>query len=397
MNEILRKYNQEHLIKYYERCSDKDRFLKDIDRIDFEYMNSLYKAKNNEFVDEKISIVKPVIKSEIKDNALDIMGTKIVDEGKLALITMAGGQGTRLGHDGPKGTYMLDLDKRTSLFEIIASKISKYNIPWLIMTSNDNHEKTVEFFRDNNNFGIKTVKFFIQRELPLLHEDGKILVGPDGYISFGADGSGGIFNALLDNDLITYLEKFNISHIFINGIDNILTNPVDFKMLGLAIEKKLGLLCKSVAKKSYDEKVGVFCYKNNKPSVIEYINIPEELSMAKDENDNYLYNDANINSYLLSIILLKEIINKKLPMYTAHKKISYLNEENNIVVPISPNAYKFECFIFDAFKYANDFLVLRVNRTDEFAPIKNSDEAGVDCPSSAIKLYKDYIKNNFTK
>lgn len=399
MKEKLSKYNQEHLILYYDKLSNeqKEKFEKDINSINFEFLNELIKNDNQGNVLNNISPIKSVDKSDLlKENKYELIGKKLVENGKLALITMAGGQGTRLGFNGPKGCYIL---KDKSLFEIFADKIKNYNIPWLIMTSEENDKETRDFFEINNNFNLENVIFFKQRMLPVVDESGKILVSETGFIKMGADGSGGVYNALKENNLIYYLEKIGVKYVFINGVDNCLTNPVDFHFLGMAEDQDYHLACKSVEKSNPEEKVGVFCYNNNKPFVIEYIHLSEELRYLKDKYNNLVYKDSHILSNLLSIDLLKKIENKRLNYYKAHKKINYITLDGEIVKPIVPNAYKFESFLFDSFKYADDFLIVNVNREDEFAPLKNSDEVGVDCPKTALKLLENYqkSKNDFTK
>lgn len=390
MKNMLKKYNQEHLIKYYDLLDDikKEKFIEDINKIDFEFLNKLIQEETSEEKIEEIKPIKPVLRENLTNiKELENIGKEIVEKKEFALITMAGGQGTRLGFNGPKGKFKI-CDK--SLFEIISETIKGKNIPWLIMTSEENHDETEMFFKENNNFGIEKVVLFKQKMLPLTNEEGKILIGENGFIKFGADGSGGVFNALYKNNLIEFLEENNIKWTFINGIDNCLTNPVDYLLLGLAASNNLELACKSIIKANPNEKVGVFCYINNLPSVIEYINLAEDMSTEKNENGEYKYFDAHVLSNLLSISLLKKIENKPLTFYKAHKKNNYMDELGNIIISTKPNSYKYESFFFDGFKYTNDFLVLRVSREDEFAPLKNSDESLVDCPRTATQLYINY-------
>lgn len=387
---LLQKYNQEHLLKFMERlnASDQKKFLNDLKKIDFELINTLYNKKDTSQSIGKITPVNPINREDVQDkeNIINI-GKNIVNEGKLALITMAGGQGTRLGFNKAKGMYKIN-DK--SLFEIISDTIKKYNIAWLIMTSDENNLDTVNFFKENKNFGIKNVKIFKQEMLPLVDENGKILVGENGFIKFGADGSGGIYKALATNNLIEYLKSLNVKYTFINGVDNVLTNPVDFLLIGLTEKNNYELASKSVVKVNPEEKVGVFCYIDNKPAVVEYVNLSDDMRYKKNAEGSYEYYDAHVLANLLSVGLLDRIKNKPLNYYAAHKKSSFLSDNNELIKPEKPNAYKFESFLFDGFSYTNDFLILRTKRNNEFAPIKNSDEKGVDCPKTALELYENY-------
>lgn len=393
MVEKLKKYGQEHLLKYIENLSDeeKDTFTKSIDLINFDLINQLYNEENNS-TKGVISSITPIIKKNIENLSKYIeVGKEVVNNGELALITMAGGQGTRLGFDGPKGTFVL---KDKSLFEIIADKIRDYNIPWLIMTSEENDTATRCFFEKNNNFGIKDVKFFVQKMLPLLDENGKIIIGHNGKISLGADGSGGVYSSLKSNNLIEYLDNVGIKYTFINGVDNCLTNPVDFEFIGMAKDKGYELACKSVIKSNPLECVGVFCYSDNKPYVVEYIDLDENMRFLENDDKSLVYGDAHILANLFSLDLLKKVATTPLKFYRAHKKCNYIDINGNKIKVDKPNAYKFETFIFDAFKYADNFLVMQVNREDEFAPIKNADDAGVDCPKTALELFEKFIEKN---
>ena len=312
---------------------------------------------------------------------------------------MAGGQGTRLGHNGPKGTYDIGLDSHKSLFELLADSLKesgkKYGvvIPWFIMTSRENNEETVNFFEKNKYFGYqkdKNIFFFIQGELPMVDTEGKILIGEDGLIKQAADGHGGIYESLVKSGMTEKMRQLDIEWVFIGGVDNCLVKMVDPVLMGLAIDKGVTVACKSIVKANPHEKVGVFCKRNGKPSVIEYSEITDEMAEATDENGELLYGESHILCNLFSIDAIERMGVTPLPYHSAFKKAKYIDENGNLVVPDSPNAYKFEAFLFDAFGEVDDMAILRVKREEEFAPVKNSDDAGVDCPSTARKLYEDF-------
>lgn len=301
------------------------------------------------------------------------------------------------GHNGPKGTYILNVKPEPkSLFEILCDNLKntkeKYGviIPWYIMTSRENNNETVEFFEKNNyfNYPKEAVKFFMQGELPMVNTKGKILLTEDGIIKEAADGHGGIFEAMCKNNVVQDMKQKGIEWIFIGPIDNPLAKMVDEMLIGISKEYRVLEAGKSLVKSNPEEKVGVFCKKNGKPSVIEYTEITKEMAYAVDENNNLMYGESHINCNMFNIKGLEIIGNQKLPYHSAFKKASYLDENGNIIKPQEPNAYKFESFIFDAFNKLEDMLIFRVKREEEFAPVKNKE--GVDSAETAVELYNKY-------
>ena len=301
------------------------------------------------------------------------------------------------GHNGPKGTYMLNVKPRAkSLFEILCDNLKKAKekyevvIPWYIMTSRENNDQTVKFFEDNNYFDYpKTaIKFFIQGELPMVDKSGKILINEEGLIKEAADGHGGIFEAMFKNNIVQYIRDNNIEWIFIGPVDNPLVKMVDEIFIGMCKEKNVLEAGKSLVKSNPQEKVGVFCKKNGRPSVIEYTEITEEMANEIDEDNNLVYGESHINCNMFNIKALEVIGDEKLPYHSAFKKATYMDLDGNIVKPNEPNGYKFESFIFDAFNRLDDMLIFRVEREEEFAPVKG--KTGVDSVESAIELYNRY-------
>ena len=404
---ILKKYGQEHLLNHYDGLSEekKKELLEQINNIDFELVNDLYnstkqtKTKN----DDKIEAIDYLDKFKLNDEYkyYENIGKKAIKEGKLAAVTMAGGQGTRLGHNGPKGTYDIGLDSHKSLFELLCDNLKeegkKYGvtIPWFIMTSRENNKDTVEFFEKHRYFGYqknKNIFFFEQGELPMMDTEGKILIGEDGLVKLAADGHGGIYESLVKTKMTNKMRELGVEWVFIGGVDNCLVKMVDPVLMGIAIDKKVTVACKSVVKDNPHEKVGVFCRRNGKPNVIEYSEITDEMAEAVDENGELLYGESHILCNLFSIDAIERMGAEPLPYHVAYKKAKYIDKDGNLVVPDSPNAYKFEAFLFDAFGEVDDMAILRVKREEEFAPVKNSDEKGVDCPKTARELYKKFYK-----
>lgn len=403
--DILRKNGQEHILKYVEKASEnqKQKMIKEIENIDFEQLRKLYEESKRDYskavkgiIIEHVPFTDKYNMDKEKFNNLKALGENIIKEGKYAAVTMAGGQGTRLGHDGPKGTFLLEVKPKAKyLFQIIAEGLIENNkkygviIPWYIMTSTENNQKTVSFFEEHDYFGYSKndVMFFNQGNLPLLSEDGKLLVDEDYNIKMASNGNGGIYKSMEKSGVLSDMEKRGVEWIFIGAVDNAILNMVDPILLGLTISEKNEAASKSVVKASPKEKVGVFCKKDSVPSVIEYTELPEEMAEETDEEGELLFGESHIMCNLYSLKALKIIAGKDLPYHSAHKKANYMNEDGNMVKVTEPNAYKYEAFIFDGFNYFDNISILRGRREEDFAPIKNKD--GIDSPETAIKLYND--------
>ncbi len=399
----LKKYNQEHLLNFYDNMeeSKQNKLLEQIENIDFELIKSLYDKTKDGIKNEDAEIEPIDFMDKYKLNEdykyYEQIGEKAIRAGKLAVVTMAGGQGTRLGHNGPKGTYDIGLDSHKSLFELLFDYIKeqndKYNvqIPWFIMTSKENNESTVKFFKDNKYFGYeKNIFFFIQGQLPMIDTEGKILIGEDYLIKEAADGHGGVYESLVKSGMVEKMKQLGIEWVFIGGVDNCLVKMVDPVLMGIAIDKGVTAAGKSVVKANPHEKVGAFCKKNGKPSVVEYSEITDEMAEATDENGELLYGESHILCNLFNISAIERMGSEPLPYHSAFKKATYIDKDGNKVVPTSPNAYKFEAFLFDAFGEVDDMAILRVKREEEFAPVKNA--TGVDSPETARELYNNFHK-----
>lgn len=408
VEQTLAKYGQEQLLDEYNRLTDKKEkqdFLDSILTIDFNQVKTLYENSKEKpsFMDSKIEPIDYTDKSKLSKEEYEkykAIGEKKIKEGKLAVVTMAGGQGTRLGHSGPKGTYDLGLDTHKSIFEILTDTLNKarkkyeVDIPWYIMTSEENNKPTVEFFKQHNFFGYpeKCVTFFKQGKLPMLSTDGKILIDENGKIKEAADGHGGIFQSMLRDGVIYDMKARGIEWVFIGGVDNVLVKPVDAVLIGLAEDKNVLAAGKSLVKANPQEKVGVFCKRNGKPSVIEYSEITPEMAAETNENGELKYGESHILCNLFNIKAIEKISQMNLPYHIAFKKAKYIDNNGNLVVPDKPNAYKFESFLFDAFESLDDLAIMRVKREEEFAPVKNAE--GVDSPETARKLYLDFHEKN---
>lgn len=401
---VLQKYGQEHILNSYERLNEekKEKLLNQIASIDFEQMLNLYEntKKEIEFKDSKIEPIPAVnaetLSIEEKEKYRKI-GEEIIKSGKLAAVTMAGGQGTRLGHNGPKGTYDLGLPSHKSLFEILCDGLKetmqKYGVavPWYIMTSRENNDETVAFFKKNNYFGYPKEAigmFFKQGELPMIDENGKLIIDEQGLIKEAADGHGGVFESLYKSGALEHMKKRGIEWIFVGGVDNVLVRMTDPMFVGFAACNNYIVASKTIIKAYPEEKVGVFCKKDGKPYVIEYTEISDEMAHEKNPNGDLTYGEAHMLLNLFNIKILDQIANSKLPYHSAHKKCNFMNENGEVVVAEKPNAYKFEAFIFDAFSLMPEIGLYRGKREEDFSPVKNAE--GVDSPETARRDYMKY-------
>lgn len=405
---ILKENNQEHILEYMKKADEaqKEKMINEIKKINFKQLKELYNVskslENNEkaiesHIIEHVKFTDKYKMPEEKYNELKEIGEKVIKNNEYAVVTMAGGQGTRLGHKGPKGTYVLNIKPEPkSLFEIItgglkeANKKYKITLNWYIMTSTENHDETFEFFEKNNYFGYpkKSVMFFNQGNLPLLSEDGKLLVDDKLNIKFATDGNGCIYKSMAKDGVLKDMKEKGIKWIFIGAVDNALLNMCDPILLGLTIKDGNEIGSKSVVKLNPHEKVGVFCKKDGKPGVIEYSELPEEMAEEKDEDGELLFGESHIMCNLYSFDALEKISKQNLPYHSAHKKADYLDLDGNYIKATEPNAYKYEAFIFDGFNYFDNISILRGRREEDFAPVKNA--SGVDSPETATKLYNNY-------
>ena len=402
--DLLKSYNQNHIINLLKKLDEvkKQELIEQINRIDFEQIMELYDntKKKIEIKENKIESIDYLDKAKLSNEQkekFDKLGEEVIRSGKYAVVTMAGGQGTRLGHNGPKGTFKLDVyGKGKYLFEILKDNLEEANkkydtvIPWYIMTSKENNKATVDFLEKHNYFGYpkEVVTIFTQSELPLVDTEGKLLISKDMKIKEASDGNGGTYSSLRASGSLADMKNKGIKWIFIGGVDNVLLKMADVTLLGMAIDKGVQIASKSVVKANPHEKVGVFCKMNGHPKVIEYAELPEKMAEEVDYDGELKYGESHIMCNLYTIDAIEKASKEPLIYHSAFKKNSYMDEEGKEVIPTEPNSYKFESFIFDAFEFFDDIAILRGKREDDFAPVKNKE--GVDSPRTAKELYEKY-------
>ena len=399
----LEELNQNHIINWMEKLSNQEKveLINQVNSLDITKVVDMYHNLNKTFEigDKKIEKISANDISKLSEEEFKKyknIGEEYIKNNEYAVITMAGGQGTRLGHTGPKGTFKVKLNVGEKyLFQIIVESLQKANnkygviIPWYIMTSEENNDDTLTFLQEHNFFGYpqESVKLFKQGKAPLISTEGKLLIGENKLIKEASDGNGSIYTSLKNDGILAEMKANNIKWVFVGGVDNILLRIVDPLLLGVTVKEGNKIASKSVKKVNPKERAGVFCKIDGKPGIIEYSELPEEMACETDANGDLVYGDVNILSHLFSVEALDELSTLALPYHIALKTSNYLDENGNLIVPSEKNVYKFESFIFDAFSHYNNMSILRVNRNEEFAPIKNKE--GADSPETAIKLYND--------
>lgn len=404
----IKKIKQEHLLAFYDELlpPHQKQLLEQINSINFDEVLELYDNSMQNSATEKKSItpLEHLEKQDFSKEEIECYIQIAKEELKkncFAVVTMAGGQGTRLGYKGPKGTYPLDLKpEKKSLFQIMCEDIKRTNekygitIPWYIMTSQENDLQTKFFFKSNNYFGYpeNEIYFFTQSKLPIITIDRDFILQEPYLIKEASNGNGNVFMAMKEHNIIKDMEKKNIKWVSFGGIDNVLLKNIDPLLLGLAISKKYQVASKSIFKEAPLDNVAVYCRKNGKPSILDYDEIDLELSEQKDDKGKYLYREANILSHLMTFDAVKKASHVKLPYHRTFKKNTFVNSEGVKQVPDKPNTFKFENFIFDAFSHFDDMLLLRVDPNEEFAPIK--DFRSKYNPDNAKDLYLAYWKQH---
>eukprot|EP00918_Siedleckia_nematoides_P024316 GHVU01052558.1.p1 GENE.GHVU01052558.1~~GHVU01052558.1.p1 ORF type:complete len:504 (+),score=112.50 GHVU01052558.1:80-1591(+) len=320
-------------------------------------------------------------------------GLDIVANNELAVLIMAGGDGTRLGYQGPKGCLPTGPVSGLSLFGIFAQRILKLeqlaggrgSVLLLVMGSDKNLPATVEHFEANKYFGLKkeNVILFPQTMVPAHAVDGKLLLASPGQLFMAPNGNGGALTSLQDTGTWEIMQKRGVKWVNVMGVDNCLALPGDPVFVGYSADVGAEGVTKTCARRNAAEKAGVFVKKIPKGSgvprgnVVEYICLPKEVADSTNENGALLYSETNILQYVFEMNFLKRVMAEganAMPYYVARKKIPHVDPETGeTVTPTEPNAIKLETFLFDVFDCANRVYSFKVPRESEFAPIKSKD------------------------
>lgn len=396
INKTIEKYQQAHLLQFMDNLSEeeKDNLYKQLEAVDWSFLDSLRKHTTS-----NASVIQPIDALSIdhiknQETNYRAIGLDAIKAGKLCLLLLAGGQGTRLGHDKPKGCFNMGITKEMSIFSLLMShtmKVVQEAGTWIhmfIMTSDINYDDTTEFFRTNNYFGYNPeyIHFFVQELNPATDFDGKVLMSSPSTLALSPNGNGGWFSSMNRAGLLKKIFDSQIEWINVFAVDNVLQGIADPVFLGATIAS--GKMCGSkVVRKAFPgEKVGAICTENGKPHIIEYYELSEDMMHQQNPDGSLAYGFGVTLNYLFPISRLKETLDRKMPLHVVKKAVPYINEDGELINPTEPNAYKFETLALDLIHEMDDCLVFEVDREKEFAPVKNKE--GVDSIDTARELLK---------
>lgn len=392
--EKLEKYGQLHVLKYYGELTEgqQQALLDQIEDTDFG--NLKYCRDNTTNKKGKITPLAAMQLDQIEKNRIQYteIGLEAIKQGKVAAVLLAGGMGTRLGSDEPKGMYDIGITKEVYIFQRLIENMMEVVhqadawIHLFVMTSDKNNEMTVSFFEEMDYFGYKKeyVHFFIQDMVPASDYDGKVYMEEKGKIATSPNGNGGWFSTMNKKGLLGMIRKAGIEWLNVFAVDNVLQRIADPCFVGATIANGCVAGAKVVKKASPDEGVGALCLEDGRPSIVEYYELTDEMKEAKNEDGEPAYNFGVILNYLFKESVLEKIVDGQLPLHIVEKQIPYLDEDGNYVEPDKPNGYKYETLVLDMIHQVDNCLPYEVERSREFAPIKNP--TGVDSVESAREL-----------
>lgn len=382
--EKLKSIKQSHIFKYWDQLSnsEKETLLAQIENIDIHTFQKqqelLFKQTNSNFP-PSITPFTNYHKAGTPDAIAE--GKKLLSEGKVGCLILAGGQGTRLRFEGPKGLFPVSVIKKKTLFQLFAEKILaaealyRRDIPLAIMTSVENLELIRRYFFNNQYFGLEphNVSFFPQSNLPLLDTQGNLFLEEQGKISEGPDGNGSVFHCFKDSGVYEKWHQQGISFVNTILIDNPLADPVDADLIGYHSLQKATVTVKCIIRQDPKEKVGVLVEKDHKVHVEEYTELSETERMATDSSGNLKHRCANISLFCFNLSFISEMAlrSSELPLHLASKAVRELLPDGTATTPMAPNAWKFEKFIFDVLPLAQHVKALLYPRENCFAPLKN--------------------------
>ncbi len=393
--EKLARYGQEHVLRYYDELTEKEKqeLLAQIENTDLSV--TAFCARREELVRRgKITPLKAMELPEIQAGKADFyrLGEEAIRGGRVGAVLLAGGMGTRLGSDEPKGVYNIGLTKDVFIFERLIRnllEVVESTDTWIhlfVMTSDKNHEATAAFLKEHDFFGYDSgyVHFFRQDMAPATDYNGKVYMESRCRLATSPNGNGGWYISMKNAGMSRIVEQAGIEWLNVFAVDNVLQRIADPVFIGAVLDKNCDVGAKVVRKNAPDEKVGVICLEDGRPSIVEYYELTEELMEARDADGSPAYNFGVILNYLFRVSALDGLLKKQLPLHVVEKKIPYMDETGKLVKPEKPNGCKFENLVLDMIHQLESCLPFEVEREKEFAPIKN--KTGVDSVESARAL-----------
>lgn len=389
--------NQEHLLRFADELSEEQNnsLYSQLENLDYSVLNSNVSVQKRGVFSPMDALTINEIKS--RKDEFESIGIKAIQEGKLGAVLLAGGQGSRLGFEHPKGMFNIGESKTLYIFECLINNLLKVVkqadawIPLLVMTSEENDLETKKFFAKHNYFGYSeaNILFFVQEQLPTVDTNGKLMLSAKDKVSTAPNGNGGWYMSLIKSGIANTVKSAEIEWLNVFAVDNVLQKMADPCFLGAVIACNADSGSKVVAKADPHERVGVLCHEDGKPSIVEYYEMTNEMIESHEPDGRLSYNYGVILNYLFKTDILNKIVDKELPLHKAFKKIKYIDDNGNTVFPDENNAYKFETLVLDMVKFQDSCLAYEVERDKEFAPVKN--KTGVDSVETARELLK---KNN---
>ncbi len=396
IHDKLFKYHQEHLLKFESELTEAEResLYAQIESLDFDVISS---AEAGESLKRgKITPLEAMDLSRIEPRREEFKaaGIEAIKAGRVGAVLLAGGMGTRLGCDGPKGIYNIGITRKLYIFECLINNLldvvkeAGAYIHLYVMTSDLNHDATVSFFKEHDFFGYPKdhVTFFEQAMAPCSDLNDKVLLESKCRIATSPNGNGGWYLSMLRAGLEDHLKQNGIEYLNVFAVDNVLQRICDPAFIGATILEKAEVGAKVVRKNHPDEKVGVMCLEDGHPSIVEYYDLTPEMRDLTDERGERLYNFGVILNYLFNVKALDAIVKKALPYHVVLKKVPYIDDNGVLVHPEEPNGHKFEQLVLDMIHLSGSCLPFEVVREKEFAPVKNL--TGVDSVDSARELLK---------
>ena len=395
---LLEEKEQTQLLKYYDELDEagKKKLLEAIANIDWSFEDALKNPVDMSGKGRDIRPIDGLRRAEIEKDLekYEAAGVEAIKAGKVAAVLLAGGMGTRLGVDGPKSAYDIGLTKSLYIFEQQVKNLLEVTnkcgatVPLCIMTSDKNHEQTVNFWEEHGYFGYPKaeVRFFKQDMAPAVDYEGKILLERKDTPALSPNGNGGWFSSLKRAGLCEVLHARGVEWLNIYAVDNVLQRIADPAFVGATILSGVNCGAKVVCKNNPYEKVGVLCMDGGTPDIIEYYELTDEMANLRDDQGELAYCYGVILNYLFRFSKLEEIVGDKIPVHIVEKKIECVDENGVTRKPEKENGKKFETLAVDLIKPMGSVLPLEVVREKEFAPIKN--KTGVDSVESARELLK---------